>query len=162
MKHESTSPDDVVVECDLPHAPEKVWRAITDQDLLGRWLAPADLRPEVGARFRLQPVESAPGAAMIDCEVIEAVPHRTLRWRQTEKEGSENSSVESIVTFELLPNRSGTHLRVIHDQFRRVAIEARTADSNVVPFERRKASTRATRTRRPTIVCCLGALRRAA
>jgi len=149
-------PDDgVVVDCDLPHSPEKVWQAITDADLLAQWLTPSDLRPEVGARFRLPPAVPANDAPLVDCEVIEAVPQRTLRWRQIERESaSETSHVESIVTLELFPNTRGTHLRIVHDQFRRVRIEARATGANVIPFGRRKTSARV-----PTIVC---ALRRAA
>lgn len=162
MTHPSQTPDDVVVECDLPHSPEEVWRALTDQDLLGQWLMPTDLRPEVGARFRLLPAEPTRAAPMVDCEVIEAVPHRTLRWRQTEREHAEDAApVESVVTFELSPNREGTHLRVVHDQFRRVAIEARAADTNVIRLGR-KTQAQSRRTRAPSIVCALNAFRRAA
>lgn len=162
MTDSSQTPDDVVVECDLPHSPEKVWRALTDQDLLGQWLMPTDLRPEVGTRFRLLPAGPTRAAPLVDCEVIEAVPHRTLRWRQTEREHAGDAApVESIVTFELSPNREGTHLRVVHDQFRHVAIEARAANTNVIRFDR-KTRLQSRRVRTPAIVCALNAFRRAA
>lgn len=163
MKDESKPSDGVVIECDLPHPPEKVWRALTDQDLVGKWLMPTDLRPEVGARFRLPPAEATQAAPMIDCEVIEAVPPRTLRWRQTEgATGREDSLIESVVTFELLPNIGGTHLRIVHDQFRQVATEAKVFNANVVRFERRKTGSQPLRSHAPRIVCALGELRRAA
>jgi uncharacterized protein YndB with AHSA1/START domain len=161
MTREAKISDDVVLECDLPQSPEKVWRALTDQDLLGRWLMPTDLRPEVGTHFRLLPAEPTHDAPMVDCEVIEAIPHRTLRWRQTEREASSaTTSIESIVTFELSPSQRGTHLRVVHDQFRRVAIEARSSDTNVIRLADRH--TRLQSRRLPKIVCALHAFRRAA
>ena len=33
-----TPKDTVTTECDLPDAPEKVWRALTEPELLARWL----------------------------------------------------------------------------------------------------------------------------
>ena len=53
MKTEAATTDDVVLDVDLPHAPETVWRAITEADLVGRWLMATGLRAEVGSRFHL-------------------------------------------------------------------------------------------------------------
>lgn len=163
MNAETKCADDILVECDLPHSPEKVWQAITDEDLLGQWLASSDLRPEVGARFRLPPSGAVADAPMIDCEVIEAVPGRTLRWRQTERTSAdEPSSIESTVTFELLPIPDGTHLRIVHDQFREISTEIRASSSNVIRFAPRASSAKRVASRTTTIVCVLGTLRRAA
>ena len=42
-------------EFDLPHRPEKVWRALTDPALLAEWLLPVvDLKLEPGAAFRFE------------------------------------------------------------------------------------------------------------
>ena len=49
-----TDSDAVVLECDLPEPRDKVWRALTEQDLLAKWLLPNDIRPEVGAKFQLE------------------------------------------------------------------------------------------------------------
>ncbi len=39
-------------EFDLPHPPEKVWRALTDPALLTEWLLPVTgFEPEPGAAF---------------------------------------------------------------------------------------------------------------
>jgi uncharacterized protein YndB with AHSA1/START domain len=118
--------DGVVFECDLPDAREKVWRALTERDLLAAWLMPNDIRPEVGARFLLQPAAAPAGegdpakCAPVQCEILEAEPGRKLRWRQQEsvEAVSPRLFVESVVTFELsdLPG-GGTHLRVVHDGF---------------------------------------------
>ena len=42
--------DSISFELDLQHAPEKVWRALTDPVLLAEWLLPViDLKLEAGA-----------------------------------------------------------------------------------------------------------------
>jgi uncharacterized protein YndB with AHSA1/START domain len=124
MKETPAATEPIVVECDLPHPPAQVWRALTEQDLLGAWLMPNDLRPEAGARFSFQPAGREAGSGTIDCEVLEAEPPRTLRWRQSEAapDGSGSHSIDSVVTVELTGRSDGgTHLRLVHDAFRVVS-----------------------------------------
>jgi uncharacterized protein YndB with AHSA1/START domain len=99
------SDDTVVVECDLPDPPEKVWRALTEPELVAEWLV-----PDEGAREKRAPIE---------CEVIEARPNRLVRysWRDAGEQG-DDGGVDSIVTFELARTAAGgTHLRIIHTAF---------------------------------------------
>ena len=104
------SPDVVVTECDLPEAPEKVWKALTIPGLLAAWL------PEA-----------------VDCEILAAEPDRLLcyRWRAgTDDKDAVGRPLDSVVTFELTGTASGgTHLRVDH---RVVAVAA------VIPFKLRQ------------------------
>jgi uncharacterized protein YndB with AHSA1/START domain len=115
-----TVSDAVVFECDLPEPREKVWRALTQKELLAAWLLPNNIRPEVGAKFQLEPATN--------CEVLEAEPGRKLRWRQREPSDAIPSDymVESFFSFELadLPG-GGTRLRVVHDGFATVATVVR-------------------------------------
>ena len=83
--------DSVIVECELPDPPEKVWRALTEPDRVAEWLTADEPTP-------------------IEREVILEEPPRLLRyaWR-------DGRDVESLVTFELERTASGgTHLRVVH------------------------------------------------
>jgi uncharacterized protein YndB with AHSA1/START domain len=138
-----TDSDAVVLECDLPEPRDKVWRALTEQDLLAAWLLPNDIRPEVGAKFQLQPPhagckaraggepgagsEAGGGCKPTECEVLEAETGRVLRWRQREPADAvaPRRFIESVVSFELadLPD-GGTHLRVVHDGFKAVTCTA--------------------------------------
>ncbi len=41
----------LVVEREMPHPPEKIWRAITQSPLIDEWLMKNDFQPIVGHRF---------------------------------------------------------------------------------------------------------------
>ena len=132
-----TDNDAVVLECDLPEPRDKVWRALTEKELLAAWLLPNDIRPQVGEKFRFEP--ACAGCKPTECEVLEAEPGRTLRWRQREPADAVASRqfVESVVSFELadLPD-GGTHLRVVHDGFKAV-----TCSATVLEFPARTRAT---------------------
>jgi uncharacterized protein YndB with AHSA1/START domain len=99
----------VVTECELPQAPDKVWKALTVPKLLAAWLPDA-----------------------VNSEILAAEPNRLLRYRWPGKEedrDAKGQTVESVVTFELTgTSAGGTHLRVVH----RV-----TGVSNIVSLKRR-------------------------
>jgi uncharacterized protein YndB with AHSA1/START domain len=105
-------PEPVIVDCDLDAPPEKVWRALTQPELMAAWLAEGDIRPQVGHRFELKS-EIGP----VECEVLTADPKRELRlsWRERDETGD---LVDSEVTFVLTPTvNGGTRLRLVHDGF---------------------------------------------
>ena len=62
----------------MPHSPAKVWRALTQAELVSVWLMKTDLKPAVGHRFnfRSEPVNGWNGVT--DCEVLEAEPPARL------------------------------------------------------------------------------------
>ena len=130
MKQTVANNDAVVFECELPEPRDKVWRALTERELLAAWLMPNDIRPEAGVKFQLRPstaaasrgsVESAAvPPAPVECEVLDADPGRLLRWRQREPADAVSSRhfIESVVSFELADSPGGgTYLRVVHDGF---------------------------------------------
>lgn len=126
--------DTVTVEGELPDAPEKVWRALTVPELLAAWLAPNDIRPEPGARFRFTPTPDLGGA--VECEVLTAQAPYLLRyrWRQ------EGGATDSIVSFELMRTlHGGTRLRLVHDGFPLDLATplATLMQRKIVPFRRR-------------------------
>ena len=44
----------LVVEREMPHPPEKVWRALTQGPLIEEWLMKNDFQPVVGHRFNFR------------------------------------------------------------------------------------------------------------
>jgi len=97
----------VIVERELPHAPEKIWRALTQGHLIEEWLMKNDFAPVVGHRFAL----SADWGS-VDCEVIAVEPHKTLSYTWGAY------GLESVVTWTLTPTSGGTHLRMEQSGFR--------------------------------------------
>ena len=105
----------VSFEFDLPHSPQKVWRALTDPALLSEWLLPvADLALAPGAAFafRTQPQPGWDGT--VQCRFVEIEPHRklTYTWAVGDME------IDTVVTFTLTPTDSGTRLSLVQSGFR--------------------------------------------
>lgn len=92
-------------EAMLPHAPERVWRALVDLAELAMWLMPTDFAPEVG---HLSTFDARPDLGIVTCEVLVADPPRLLRCRWSGVFG------ETVVSFELTQADSGTLLRLRH------------------------------------------------
>jgi len=113
--------ESIIVEYDLPDAPEKVWRALTEPKLLEAWLMQNDIRAEVGHQFNFhaQPVPGWDGT--VYCEVLEAVPHQLLvyTWRGgSRKLDGYGHELNTIVTWKLTPgNNGGTLLYLEHSGF---------------------------------------------
>ena len=107
--------DTIHVEYELPHAPEKVWRALTDAKLLGAWLMSNDIRPVVGHRFtfKAQPMPGWDGT--VHCEVLEADAPKKLRY--TWVGGSDANRIDTVVTWTLAATSTGTKLTLDHSGF---------------------------------------------
>ena len=96
----------LVIEKDMPHAPEKIWRALTQAPLIGQWLMENDFRPVVGHKFtlRAKPVPNWNG--IVDCEVLAIEPNQRLSYTW----GS--MGLGSVVTWTLAPGDNGTRVRM--------------------------------------------------
>lgn len=99
-------------EFDLPHAPEKVWRALTDPALLAEWLLPVvgfSLEPGAAFTFQTQPHPGWDGS--VQCRLIEIEAHRKLSYSWSVP------FLETVVTFTLTPTASGTRLSLVQSGF---------------------------------------------
>ena len=101
------------LEFELPHAPEKVWRALTDPALLTEWLLPiVDLPLEPGAEFSFKTQEYPGWDGTVSCRFIEIEAHRKLSYTWSVP------FLETVVTFTLTPTASGTRLSLMQSGFR--------------------------------------------
>ena len=110
-----TATDTLAMDFDLPHPPEKVWRALTDPTLLAEWLLPVvDLKLETGApfMFKSQPYPGWDGT--VNCRILELDAHRKLSyaWAVGDME------LDTVVTFTLKPTASGTRLSLVQSGFK--------------------------------------------
>lgn len=105
--------ESISFELDLPHAPERVWRALTDPELLEEWLLPViDFELEPGATFTFK-AEPQPGwDGTVNCRVREVEPRRRLSYAWVV------GDIDTVVTFTLTPTASGTRLSLVQSGFK--------------------------------------------
>lgn len=97
----------VVVERELAHPVDRIWRALTQPHLISEWLMQSEFRPMVGHRFGFRAEWGT-----VDCEVRTIEPHRSLSYTWGD------SRLESVVTWTLIPKGAGTLLRMEQVGFR--------------------------------------------
>jgi uncharacterized protein YndB with AHSA1/START domain len=110
---ERSQTETISFEFDLRHSPEKVWRALTDPDLLAEWLLPViDLKLEPGAAFTLK-TQPYPGwDGTVNCRFVEIEAHRKLSYNWAVP------FLDTVVTFTLTPTASGTRLSLVQSGFK--------------------------------------------
>jgi uncharacterized protein YndB with AHSA1/START domain len=104
----------VVVEREFPHAPEKLWRALTQPHLIQEWLMANDFAPQVGHRFNLR----GDWGGVLDCEVMSLEPNKSLSYTWNYAHDDPAYNLRSIVTFTLTAAGKGTRLRMEQVGFR--------------------------------------------
>lgn len=105
----------LLVEEFLSCPADRVWRALTDPDLMARWLMPNDFRLEAGHRFAIDsdPIRRYGLGGAGHCEVLAFDEGKMLRiaWAAAES----MRGLDSAVTFTMAPDRDGTRLLIAHD-----------------------------------------------
>jgi uncharacterized protein YndB with AHSA1/START domain len=104
----------VVVEREMPHPPEKLWRALTQPHLMAEWLMKNDFALVVGHRFNLR----GEWGGVLDCEVLVVEPNKELAYTWNHAHDDPAFSLQSVVTFTLTPTQAGTRLRMEQAGFR--------------------------------------------
>lgn len=104
----------VVVEREIAHPPEKIWRALTQPHLMEEWLMKNDFKPNVGHQFKLK----GDWGGVLDCEVLAVEPNKTLSYTWNFASDEAAYALQSVVTFTLTPTRTGTQLRMEQSGFR--------------------------------------------
>jgi uncharacterized protein YndB with AHSA1/START domain len=102
----------VVIEKELPHPPETIWRALTQGPLIKEWLMENDFQPVVGHSFTLRSTPMPNWNGVIDCEVLVVEPYKKLSYSWGAL------GVGSVVVFTLVATTGGTLVRMEQSGFR--------------------------------------------
>ena len=108
----------LVIEREMPHPPEKIWRALTEGPLLAQWLMANDFQPTVGHRFNFRAPPMPHWNGVTDCEVLVIEPQARLSYRWNASGDEAANGLKTIVTWTLTPTPHGTRLRMEQSGFR--------------------------------------------
>jgi len=114
---DTTAPSQIetlAFEFDLKHAPEKVWRALSDPELLSQWLLPVvgfTFEPGHAFSFKAPPKPGWDGT--VDCRLLDIETYRKLSYTWVV-----GDFIDTVVTFTLTPSESGTRLTLVQSGFK--------------------------------------------
>jgi uncharacterized protein YndB with AHSA1/START domain len=108
----------VLIERELPHPPEKVWRALTQSALIEEWLMKNDFEPVIGRKFALRTSPAPNWNGVTDCEVLAVQPYRTLSYSWSSSGKEAENGLKTVVTWTLTPTPRGVLLRMEQSGFR--------------------------------------------
>jgi uncharacterized protein YndB with AHSA1/START domain len=103
----------IAFDFDLPHPPAKVWRALTEPELLTKWLLPVigfGLAP--GEAFTFQAPEQPGWDGVVNCRILAVDAPKKLSYAWIV------GDMDTVVTFTLTPTASGTRLSLVHSGFK--------------------------------------------
>jgi uncharacterized protein YndB with AHSA1/START domain len=102
---------DVSIDELFPVPVERVWYALTDLQMISRWLMDTDdFRPEVGARFTLRHEPRQGFRGYVECQVLELSPPHRMVWSWL----SDESAAPTRLVIELEAHGQATRLTLRH------------------------------------------------
>jgi uncharacterized protein YndB with AHSA1/START domain len=118
MNETSTETLSVVIEREIPHPPEKIWRALTQPHLIEEWLMKNDFQPVVGHRFNFRATPMPHWNGVTDCQVLVVEPNERLSysWNASGEEAAKG--LKTVVTWTLTPTTGGVLVRMEQSGFR--------------------------------------------
>lgn len=100
----------VVVEREMPHKAEKVWRALTQGHLIEEWLMKNDFAAKVGHKFTLRTQPMGHWDGLVHCEVLSVDPPKSLSYSWV-------AGIKTVVTWTLTPTDKGVMVRMEQSGF---------------------------------------------
>jgi uncharacterized protein YndB with AHSA1/START domain len=102
----------LVIEREMPHSPEKIWRALTEGPLIEQWLMKNDFEPVVEHKFNFRATPVPNWSGVIDSKVLVVEPNSRLSYSWA------SMGLESVVVWTLTPTVGGTRVRMEQSGFR--------------------------------------------
>jgi len=111
MTDSDTTTRSVVIEREMPHTIDKIWRALTESHLIAEWLMKNDFEPVVGRTFTLRsdPVPQWDGQIRCKISAIEPKTRLAYSW--------ETMGAEMQVNFTLTKTPAGVMVRMEQSGF---------------------------------------------
>ena len=102
----------LVIEKELSHPPEKIWRALTQGPLIKEWLMENDFQPVVGHKFSFRSTPTPHWNGVVDSEVLVVEPDKKLSYSWS------SLGLVSVVVWTLVETSGGTLVRMEQSGFR--------------------------------------------
>ena len=118
MNKSSLATRSIIIEREMPHPPEKVWRALTQSALIEQWLMRNDFQPTVGRKFNFRTDPLPHWNGVVDCEVLVVEPGERLSYSWNGSGGEAANGLRTVVTWTLTPTKSGVLVRMEQSGFR--------------------------------------------
>jgi uncharacterized protein YndB with AHSA1/START domain len=118
MTNTATETRSVVVEREMPHPPEKLWRALTQPHLMEEWLMKNDFQPVVGHRFNPRATPMPHWNGVTDCQVLVVEPNERLSYSWNASGDEAAGGLKTVVTWTLTPTKGGVLVRMEQSGFR--------------------------------------------
>jgi len=107
--------DALTFEFELSHSPAKVWRALSEPQLMAEWLLPVfGFKPELDAQFTFKTQPQPGWDGTVHCRVLEIDEPRFLRYAWAVGDGW----LDTVVAFTLTPTEAGTRLTLVQSGFK--------------------------------------------
>jgi len=106
------APRTLVIEKEMSHPPEKIWRALTQGALIKEWLMDNDFQPVVGHKFNFRSTPNPHWDGIIQSEVLVVEPNQKLSYTWS------SLGLVTVVVWTLTATGGGTNVRMEQTGFR--------------------------------------------
>ena len=117
MNEVSAATRSILMERQMRHPPEKVWRALTQGALMEEWLMKNDFQPVVGHRFSFRSTRQPHWNGVVEGEVLEVEPNKRLSYTWNASYAQGVTGLRTVVTWTLTATKSGTLVRMEQSGF---------------------------------------------
>jgi uncharacterized protein YndB with AHSA1/START domain len=107
-----SAPRTLVIEKEMSHRPEKIWRALTQGALMKEWLMDNDFQPVVGHKFNFRSTPNPHWDGIIHSEVLVVEPNQKLSYTWS------SLGLVTVVVWTLTATGGGTLVRMEQSGFR--------------------------------------------
>jgi uncharacterized protein YndB with AHSA1/START domain len=108
----------IVVEREMAHPPERIWKALTKEHFIKEWLMENNFELSIGHKFNFRAEPMYGWNGVTDCEVLEIVPNERLSYSWNASGEQAENGLKTVVTWTLQATEKGTHLVMEQSGFR--------------------------------------------